>query len=293
MENGESISSQLPIKNTNRSVGAMLSGAIAKRFGDEGLPTDSITFKFSGSAGQSFGEFLARGVTMILEGDANDHVGKGLSGGTIAIFPPKQSKFRAEENVIAGNVIGYGATAGELYIRGVVGERFCVRNSGASAVVEGVGDHGCEYMTGGRVVVIGPTGRNFAAEMSGGIAYVYDETRQFKSLCNTSMCELELPDEIDDAYTIKRLLETHVKLTGSTRAKINPGRLGCRAEAIRESDANRLSPRLAIADDEPAAHKSQGRISLSVLTKELAPPLPARVEILRECTPDDVAPTGG
>ena len=148
------------------------------------MPDDTITFKFTGSAGQSFGCFLARGVTLLLEGDANDYVGKGLSGGRIAVYPPKTATFKPEENIIAGNVIGYGAIAGEIYLRGVVGERFCVRNSGAEAVVEGVGDHACEYMTGGRVIVIGPTGRNFAAGMSGGIAYVYDDSGQLPRLCN-------------------------------------------------------------------------------------------------------------
>ena len=157
---------------------------MAKKYGYAGLPDDTITFKFNGSAGQSFGCFLARGITLLLEGDANDYVGKGLSGGRIAVFPPQSAidkGFVPEENIIAGNTIAYGAIAGELYLRGVVGERFCVRNSGAKAVVEGCGDHGCEYMTGGRVVVIGPTGRNFAAGMSGGIAYVYDARRRAAS----------------------------------------------------------------------------------------------------------------
>ncbi|MBC8108407.1 MAG: glutamate synthase large subunit, partial [Anaerolineae bacterium] len=273
LENGESVSWQLPIKNINRSVGTMLSGHIAKRFGDEGLPTDTITFKFSGSAGQSFGAFLARGVTLLLEGDANDHVGKGLSGGTIAIYPPKSSKFNAEENVIAGNVIGYGASAGELYIRGAVGERFCVRNSGASAVVEGVGDHGCEYMTGGRVVVIGPTGRNFAAGMSGGIAYVYDEAKEFEKLCNLSMVELETIDAIDDAFTIKRLLETHLKLTGSTRAKAilddweNSSR---RFVKVMPTDYRRVLQEQAKQSQARQA-KPRSPVILSVLANDLAP----------------------
>jgi glutamate synthase (NADPH/NADH) large chain len=220
LEHGEQVEASLPIKNVNRTVGTMLSGRIAKKFGFNGLPDDTIRLKFSGSAGQSFGCFLAKGVTLTLEGDANDYLGKGLSGGRIAVYPPKTSKFKAEENIIAGNVIAYGAIAGEIYLRGVVGERFCVRNSGVSTVVEGVGDHGCEYMTGGRVVVIGPTGRNFAAGMSGGIAYVYDASDgSFPKLCNMEMVELEQADKPEDHETIRRLLENHFKFTGSPKAK--------------------------------------------------------------------------
>jgi glutamate synthase domain-containing protein 2 len=219
IQRGEKVYAEFPITNINRTAGATLSGEVAKKYGAAGLPDDTITFKFNGSAGQSFGCFAARGITLLLEGDANDYVGKGLSGGRVAVFPPKESTFQADANIIAGNVIGYGATEGEIYIRGVVGERFCVRNSGASAVVEGCGDHGCEYMTGGRVVVIGQTGRNFAAGMSGGIAYVYDEDLQFPRLCNHDMVSLESPDKPDDLATLRRLLENHLKLTGSTRAK--------------------------------------------------------------------------
>ncbi len=219
LEHGAKVRHELPIKNTNRTVGTTLSGEIAKKYGHAGLPDDTITFKFTGQAGQSFGCFLARGVTLLLEGDANDYVGKGLAGGKIAVYPPRQATFKANENIIAGNTILYGATEGEVYLRGVAGERFAVRNSGASAVVEGVGDHGCEYMTGGRVVVIGQTGRNFAAGMSGGIAYVYDDNSMFAKLCNTDMVSLEKPDKPEDKETIKRLLENHVKLTGSTVAK--------------------------------------------------------------------------
>jgi glutamate synthase (NADPH) large chain len=222
IERGEKVSGEFPIQNINRTVGTMLSGEIAKRYGHAGLPDDTITFKFTGSAGQSFGAFLARGVTLLLEGDANDYVGKGLSGGRIAVFPHRDAlakSFKAHENIVAGNVICYGAIEGEIYLRGVVGERFCVRNSGASAVVEGVGDHGCEYMTGGRVVVIGPTGRNFAAGMSGGIAYVYDDNGEFPALCNKDMVSLEKPSELEDVATIRQLLENHVQLTGSPIAK--------------------------------------------------------------------------
>jgi glutamate synthase (NADPH/NADH) large chain len=219
LENGEKVYRELLIQNTNRTVGATLSGEIAKKYGHAGLPDDTITFKFNGQAGQSFGCFLSRGVTMLLEGDANDYVGKGLAGGKIAIFPSPRSTFKANENIIAGNTVLYGATEGEVYLNGVAGERFAVRNSGASAVVEGVGDHGCEYMTGGRVVVIGPTGRNFAAGMSGGIAYVYDDNSMFARLCNTDMVSLESPDQPEDIETIKRLLQNHLKLTGSSVAK--------------------------------------------------------------------------
>jgi glutamate synthase domain-containing protein 3 len=196
---------EFPIENINRTVGTTLSGEVAKKYGHKGLPDDTITFKFTGSAGQSFGAFAAHGVTLTLEGDANDYVGKGLSGGRIAVFPHKDAVakgFKAHENIIAGNTIAYGAIEGEIYLRGVVGERFCVRNSGAHAVVEGTGDHGCEYMTGGRVVVIGPTGRNFAAGMSGGIAYVYDDNGQFPPLCNKEMVSLETPDTPEDEATI-------------------------------------------------------------------------------------------
>jgi glutamate synthase domain-containing protein 3 len=221
LENGEKVHAEMEIKNTHRTVGATLSGLIARKYGYGGLPDDTIHFKFTGSAGQSFGCFAARGLTLELEGDSNDYLGKGLSGGKIIVYPPKNSTFKAEENIIAGNVICYGAIAGEAYIRGVVGERFCVRNSGVQAVVEGVGDHGCEYMTGGRVVVIGPTGRNFASGMSGGIAYVYDDDSMFDKLCNTEMVELEPSGAFneDDKETIRRLLTNHLKYTGSPVAK--------------------------------------------------------------------------
>jgi glutamate synthase (NADPH/NADH) large chain len=174
LEQGEPVRAQLSIRNVNRTVGTMLGHEVTKRFGGEGLPPGTIDITFTGSAGQSFGAFVPSGVTLRLEGDANDYLGKGLSGGRLVIRPDRSATYPAEQQIIAGNVIAYGATAGELFIRGQVGERFCVRNSGVTAVVEGVGDHGCEYMTGGRVAVLGPTGRNFAAGMSGGIAYVLD-----------------------------------------------------------------------------------------------------------------------
>ena len=209
----------LPIQNSHRAVGTMLSGEIAKRYGNAGLPEDTIRIKFTGSAGQSFGAFLAHGVTLTLEGDANDYVGKGLSGGRMVIYPPRNSTFVAEENILIGNTVLYGATSGEAYFRGVAGERFAVRNSGAHAVVEGVGDHGCEYMTGGVAVVLGKTGRNFAAGMSGGIAFVLDEEGTFSSLCNKSMVELEPLVKAQDIELLRRLVENHHSLTESTLAE--------------------------------------------------------------------------
>jgi len=209
---------ELPIRNVNRTVGTMLSGQVARRYGQAGLPDDTIHFKFTGSAGQSFGAFLARGVTLTLEGDANDYLGKGLSGGRIIVYPPRTATYRPELNIIVGNVVCYGAIAGEVYIRGVAGERFCVRNSGAYAVVEGVGDHGCEYMTGGRVVVIGPTGRNFAAGMSGGIAFVYDDDGTFPRMCNRDQVELERLERPDEIELVRRMLENHARYTRSTVA---------------------------------------------------------------------------
>lgn len=208
------------VRNTDRAVGAMLSGEIALEHGNAGLPDDSLRFTFRGSAGQSFGAFLARGVSFRLEGDANDYLGKGLSGGKIAVVPAADSRadFVPEKNIIAGNTLLYGATSGEVFIDGRVGERFCVRNSGAVAVVEGVGDHACEYMTGGRVLVLGPTGRNFAAGMSGGIAYVYDVNGDFDYFCNMGMVELSLLETEEDEREVRRLLEKHFDATGSPLA---------------------------------------------------------------------------
>jgi glutamate synthase domain-containing protein 2/glutamate synthase domain-containing protein 1/glutamate synthase domain-containing protein 3 len=208
----------LPIRNVNRTVGTRLGYEITRRHGGKGLPDDTVRLHFTGSAGQSFGAFVPRGVTMMLEGDSNDYWGKGLSGGKLAVFPPRQSTFAPEENVIIGNVSLYGATSGEAYVRGIAGERFAVRNSGAAAVVEGVGDHGCEYMTGGRVVVLGRTGRNFAAGMSGGIAYVLDVNENFKTRCNRDMVELERLDDLEDIETVHGMLRRHLRYTRSTVA---------------------------------------------------------------------------
>jgi glutamate synthase (NADPH/NADH) large chain len=207
-----------PIHNVNRAVGAMLSHEISRRFGEAGLPPDTIHVKLTGSAGQSLGAFLAPGVTLELEGDANDYVGKGLSGGRVVVYPPRKAKFKAQDNVIVGNVVLYGATSGQAFFRGIAAERFAVRNSGAVAVVEGVGDHGCEYMTGGRVVVLGPTGRNFAAGMSGGIAYVHDPDSSFITRCNLGMVELERVEAEHDQLELRRLIEQHAEFTGSTVA---------------------------------------------------------------------------
>jgi glutamate synthase (ferredoxin) len=217
IEKGEKVSATLPIRNVNRTVGTILGNEITKKHWN-GLPDDTVHLRFNGSAGQSFGAFIPKGVTLEIAGDANDYVGKGMSGGRIIVYPPEGSTFAAEDNIIAGNTALYGATAGQLFLRGVAGERFAVRNSGVDAVVEGVGDHGCEYMTGGRVVVLGITGRNFAAGMSGGIAYVLDEKGDFKTRCNTSMSDLfalEDPAEIDSLY---ELIKQHADATKSQKA---------------------------------------------------------------------------
>ena len=218
LERGEPVDVALPIRNVNRVTGTILGSEVTRRHGAEGLPPDTITFRFSGSAGQSFGAFLPRGMSLLLSGDANDYFGKGLSGGRLVAAPPPASTFAPEENVIVGNVALYGATGGSAFIRGVAGERFCVRNSGAHAVVEGAGDHCCEYMTGGRVVVIGPTGRNFGAGMSGGIAYVLDEAGDFAIRCNREMVDLEPLAEEEDATLVRGLLERHRDATGSAVA---------------------------------------------------------------------------
>ncbi|MCP5031156.1 MAG: glutamate synthase large subunit [Actinomycetia bacterium] len=218
LNDGTPVSIHSPIENTNRTVGTMLGHELTKRYGGDGLPDDTIQIDFTGSAGQSFGAFVPRGITLRLEGDANDYFGKGLSGGHLRLYPSPSSPFVAEENIIAGNVILYGATSGTAHIRGVVGERFCVRNSGAEAVVEGVGDHGCEYMTGGVAVVLGPTGRNFGAGMSGGVAYVLDEDRTFPQRVNPEMVELEDLGADDDAR-LHLLVTRHLEETGSAVAK--------------------------------------------------------------------------
>jgi glutamate synthase (NADPH/NADH) large chain len=247
LESGTPVVIETEIRNVDRSTGAMLSGEVARRYGHEGLNDDTVTVKLTGTAGQSFGAFLARGVTLDLVGDANDYVGKGLSGGRIVVRPPAGAKYEPTESIIVGNTVLYGAVEGECYFSGIAGERFAVRNSGAVAVVEGVGDHGCEYMTGGIAVVIGRTGRNFAAGMSGGIAYVLDEDGSFASRCNLAMVELEpVPEEDDlleqlhhhggdmechgrvdvssdmtthDEERLVTLIQNHLHYTGSARAR--------------------------------------------------------------------------
>jgi glutamate synthase (ferredoxin) len=223
LEHRRPVSLARPIRNIHRAVGTMLGYEVTRRWGGQGLPDDTIRIHCAGSAGQSYGAFVPRGITLTLEGDANDYVGKGLSGGKLVVFPPRQATFLADENIIVGNVALYGATSGEAYIRGVAGERFAVRNSGAVAVVEGVGDHGCEYMTGGRVVVLGRTGRNFAAGMSGGIAFVLSADGAFRRRCNTELVDLEPLTQPDDVELVRELLARHARYTGSALA----GRLLC------------------------------------------------------------------
>jgi glutamate synthase (NADPH/NADH) large chain len=218
LDKGQKIYEEFTCINTDRTIGTILSNEISKKYKGEGLPDDTIHFKFTGTAGQSFGAFNTSGVTLELEGDSNDYFGKGLSGAKLIVYPSQNAGFVPEENIIIGNVAFYGATSGSAYIRGKAGERFAVRNSGVRAVVEGVGDHGCEYMTGGRVVILGDTGRNFAAGMSGGIAYVYDVKGQFPILCNKEMVDLD-PVTNGDSDELKDMIENHFAYTGSTVAK--------------------------------------------------------------------------
>jgi len=216
LESQKSIRAKLRINNVDRVVGTIVGSEISKRYGENGLPKDTIKLTFVGSAGQSFGAFIPKGMSLELEGDANDYLGKGLSGGKIVVYPPKASNFEPENNIVIGNVAFYGATSGEAYINGIAGERFCVRNSGVKAVVEGVGDHGCEYMTGGKVVILGKTGRNFAAGMSGGIAYILDFDEIY---CNKSIVSLEKIETAEEMDEVKDMIEKHVEYTGSPLGK--------------------------------------------------------------------------
>lgn len=256
-----------PIMNVDRTTGAMLSGEISKRYGEEGLPEDTIHCTFHGTAGQSFGAFLVKGITFRLEGDSNDYIGKGLSGGKIVVVPPVGSNFKPEENIIIGNTSFYGATRGEAYIRGVAGERFCVRNSGANAVVEGAGDHCCEYMTGGRVVVLGKTGKNFAAGMSGGIAYVLDETGNFDYFCNKGLVELLPVEDKSDINELQMLINNHLLYTQSTLAakiltnweeylpkfvKVIPFEY---KKVLEEQKLLELKKKLQLTEDDPSRHE--------------------------------------
>jgi glutamate synthase domain-containing protein 3 len=219
IETGNSVEISSDIRNYHRTVGTVISSKIAKKYGHKGLPDDTLTVKFNGSAGQSFGAFCSKGMTFELSGEANDYVGKGLAGAKIIIKPADGSDYNPSESIVAGNVLLYGATSGEMYLNGRVGERFCIRNSGANTVVEGVGDHACEYMTGGRVVILGPTGVNFGAGMSGGIAYVYDETGLFDEKCNLDMIDLELVRTKEDEAELKGMIERHLEYTGSPKAR--------------------------------------------------------------------------
>jgi glutamate synthase (ferredoxin) len=218
IEHGRKVEATIPVRNVNRVVGTITGSEITKRHGAKGLPDDTIRLRFTGSAGQSFGAFIPRGMTFTLEGDANDYVGKGLSGGRLIIKPDDRATFAAEDNMIIGNVALYGATGGEVFVRGMAGERFAVRNSGVDTVVEAVGDHGCEYMTGGRVVVLGPTGRNFGAGMSGGVAYVYDDSGDFAKRVNAQMVDVDRVADADEAMQLRALIEKHATLTGSRKA---------------------------------------------------------------------------
>jgi glutamate synthase (NADPH) large chain len=287
LESKKPVQFEVAVRNVNRTVGAMLSGEVARRFGHAGLPEDTIHIKLKGTAGQSFGAWLAHGVTLELEGDANDYVGKGISGGRIVVYPSKEASIKPEENIIAGNTVLYGAISGECYFRGVAGERFAVRNSGAVAVVEGVGDHGCEYMTGGTVVVLGQAGRNFAAGMSGGIAFVLDEAGDFRKRCNMAMVELEaLPAEEaavgaagdmagelekhgrvqvnhleqSDIDILHTLVTRHLHYTGSARAKDildNFGRFLPKFVKIMPTEYRRALAEMAAAQNETKAEKIQ------------------------------------
>jgi glutamate synthase (NADPH/NADH) large chain len=243
LERKEPVRFAHPIFNTKRTVGGMLSGEIARRYGNEGLPEGTIRIDFKGVAGQSFGAWLAKGLTLTLEGTTNDYVGKGLSGGRLAVYPSKVAAYEPEKSIVVGNVALYGATAGEAYFRGFAGERFAVRNSGAHAVVEGVGDHACEYMTGGVVVVLGPTGRNFAAGMSGGIAFVLDEQGSFDRLCNKDMVSLEVVDSEENVALLRGMVERHLEWTGSKvaeRVLENWDELLCRFVKVMPNDLKRV-----------------------------------------------------
>ena len=219
LEKGEPVNVELPVANTDRTVGTILSHELVRKWGEQGLPDGTIHVRLNGSAGQSLGAWLAQGVTLELEGDANDYFAKGISGGQIVVFPPTESTFVPELSTIVGNVVLYGATGGRVFIRGLAGERFGVRNSGAEVVVEGIGDHGCEYMTGGTVVVLGTTGRNFAAGMSGGIAYIYDEHGDFINSCNTDMVGLESVSNKEDQDYLRNLITDHYGYSSSSTAK--------------------------------------------------------------------------
>jgi glutamate synthase (ferredoxin) len=261
LENQTPVTVNLPIRNINRTVGTILSGEVTRRYGARGFDRDdTIQLNFKGTAGQSLMAFGVHGVTCRVEGDVNDYCGKGLSGGRIIVYPPRDATFTAEENIVAGNVVLYGATGGEIFLRGIAGERFCVRNSGAHAVVEGVGDHGCEYMTGGRAIILGETGRNFAAGMSGGIAYVLDEHDRFANLVNCEMVALEEPTTEDFDY-IHAMIRRHVEYTDSARGQYvieNWDTLAPKFVKVMPIDYKRALNEMKKAADKAAANGANG-----------------------------------
>ncbi|MEM5781166.1 MAG: glutamate synthase subunit alpha, partial [Lawsonibacter sp.] len=267
---GEKKTVSLPVTSTDRTLGAILGSDITRLYGNS-LPEDTFTIKCTGGAGQSFGAFIPRGLTLELEGDCNDYVGKGLSGGKIIVYPPKNAKYRPEENIIIGNVALYGATDGKAFINGIAGERFAVRNSGAWAVVEGVGDHGCEYMTGGRVVVLGPTGKNFAAGMSGGIAYVWDEDRDLYLRLNKALVTMDPVTEKNDVAEIRRMLTEHAAATGSPKAGEILAHLEEKAACFKKilpRDYDRMMRTIAEFEDQGMSHEQAEIEAFYVNTRE-------------------------
>jgi glutamate synthase (NADPH) large chain len=271
---GAPVRVSMEIRNVHRAAGTLLSGEIARAHGAQGLPDGTIHVRMQGSAGQSFGAFLVAGVTLELCGDANDYVGKGLSGGRIIVYPPGDARFTAERNVIVGNTLLYGATGGEAYISGLAGERFAVRNSGARAVVEGVGDHGCEYMTGGVVVVLGTTGRNFAAGMSGGAAYVFDREHRFRGMCDLRTVELETLVGESDIWLVRGMVEDHVRHTGSNlgqRILDNWEPMVAHFVKVLPTDYKRvLEARRALRPDTPAPGRDAGEELARVVDRRAA-----------------------
>lgn len=271
LSKGQPVRIECEVVNTDRALGTTLSNKVSKKYGEAGLPKDTIHINMKGSAGQSLGAFMAPGITIELEGDANDYVGKGLSGGRLIVYPPKQSSFNSEENIIVGNVCLYGATSGEAYFRGVAAERFAVRNSGANAVVEGVGDHGCEYMTGGRVVILGSTGRNFAAGMSGGIAYVFDALNEFRERCNTESVELDTINDEKEIAFVRSMVESHAHYTGSKHAARileNWGQVLPRFVRVMPTDYKAVLEKQA---GKPAAEARKGMNGFDIATDGYAP----------------------
>ena len=273
LEKGEKVVANLPIRNVNRVVGTILGSHVSKRFGVKGLPDETIRLNFKGSAGQSFGAFVPKGMTLTLEGDANDYVGKGLSGGKLIITPPAGSTFVSYENIIIGNVALYGATSGEAYIGGMAGERFCVRNSGVHAVVEAVGDHGCEYMTGGRVIVLGPAGRNFGAGMSGGVAYVLDEHGTFAASVNKEMVDVGPLQEPEEIAAVGAMIERHYGYTKSGRARQvleNWDRMVSRFVRVMPRDYHRMLQCIKRAQEQGLAGEDAIMVAFEENAKDLA-----------------------